>query len=562
MDALDPAVITAARRWADHDPDETTAAQVRAWVTDAEQDSLEALAALRAAFAGPLTFGTAGLRAEVGPGESRMNVAVVGRATHGLVEYLKDAVGERPRIVLGCDARHGSHAFYEMAAEVIAGSGAELLLLPEQLPTPVTAFTVRHLEADAGIMITASHNPAADNGYKVYLGGRAATGPAEGVQIVPPADAQIAARIAAAPPADELPRSREGLAPLDDRVLQAYLDAAVGLTPPGPRDVRIVLTPMHGVGGAVATTLLERAGYTDVHVVPEQADPDPDFPTVSFPNPEEPGALDLALALAEQVEADVVIALDPDADRCSLAIPQRAAGWRQLTGDEIGALLADQAGADATRGGDVLAASLVSSRQILAIAEHHGLRGVQTLTGFKWIARTPDLRFGYEEAIGYCTAPDLVRDKDGITTGLRLAALAAGLKAQGRTIQDVLDDLARRHGLYATRQVSFRVEDLALIARGMETLRRTGLPDLAGSPVVETADLAEGYRGLLPTDGMLFLAEDGSRLIARPSGTEPKLKCYLETIVPVAPDAAEIPRDEASARLDAMARTLTTTLGL
>lgn len=559
-------LVRAAREWAEHDPDETTARRVRSLADAAEDGDAAAAADLASRFSGPLQFGTAGLRGAVGAGESRMNVAVVTRATAGLVAWLTETLGAAPRVVLGCDARHGSSDFLRAAAEVVSAAGGTALLLPEKLPTPVTAFAVRHLDADAGVQVTASHNPPADNGYKVYLGGRAAQGEGCGVQIVPPADAGIAAAIAAAPPADEVPRDRERVEPVGPELLEAYLDraASLGGTADGAKgstDVRIVLTPMHGVGGETGVEALRRAGFTDVHVVPQQAQPDPDFPTVSFPNPEEPGALDLALDLAREVEADVVVALDPDADRCSVGTRGRDGAWRQLTGDEIGALLGEQAAADDSREGDTLACSIVSGRLLGRIATAHGLTWRQTLTGFKWIARTPGLRFGYEEAIGYCTDPAAVRDKDGIGTAVRVARLVADLKAAGRTLTDSLDDLARAHGLHATAPLSFRVADLSLITDAMARLRATPPSEFAGSPVVEFADLAQGYGDVGATDGLLFRTEKDDRVVVRPSGTEPKLKCYLEVVLPVG-EGEDVPHAAARERLVRLSQDVRHAVGL
>ncbi|MBO3142209.1 phospho-sugar mutase [Dermatophilus congolensis] len=554
-----PELIEHARTWAAHDPDESDRATILA-LADAAQDADEAAAAeLVSRFSGPLMFGTAGLRAAVGAGESRMSRAVVIRATAGLVAYLTKELGQAPTVVLGCDARHGSSQFLRDAAQVVSAAGGTALVLPEKLPTPVTAFAVRRLGADAGVMITASHNPREDNGYKVYLGGRAARGAAEGVQIVPPADRGIAECIAAAPFADEVPRDEERVQHVELALWEEYVDRAASLAVSDPAPIRIVLTPMHGVGGATAVEVLRRAGFTDVHVVPEQAEPDPDFPTVAFPNPEEPGALDLALGLAQEVKADVVIALDPDADRCSVGTcgPD---GWRQLTGDEIGALLGEQAAADSSRVGDTLANSIVSGRLLSRIAQAHGLQHQATLTGFKWIARTEGLRFGYEEAIGYCTDPMGVRDKDGVTAAVRVASLVSALAKQGRSISDALDDLARAHGLHATAQLSFRVVDTALIADAMARLRATPPSALAGSEVKQVADLADGYEGLAPTDGMVFITADNDRVIARPSGTEPKLKCYLEVVVPVSGE--QVPRGEAAQRLELLKEDMRAAVGL
>lgn len=537
-----------AREWAAHDPDPETAA----YVLDLVEDPKSA-AELASRFSGPLAFGTAGLRGEVGAGESRMNRAVVTRATRGLMDWLGRQV-DGPRVVVGCDARHGSRDFYTTVAEVISAAGGTALLLPPCLPTPVTAFAVRALGADAGAMITASHNPPADNGYKVYLGGRVATGAASGVQIVPPADAEIMACITAAPPADQIPRDSLRVERVD--VLPEYLETAARN---GVSDLRIVLTAMHGVGGEVARQALNRAGFHDIHVVAEQFAPDPDFPTVAFPNPEEPGALDLAIALASDVDADLIFALDPDADRCAVAIPTGDGDWRQLSGDETGCLLGDyvagSCGAGAGASG-VLASSIVSSRLLGSIAAAHGLEHRTTLTGFKWIARVPDLVFGYEEAIGYCCDPAHVRDKDGITAAVTMALLVAGLRADGCAIQDVLDSFAERFGLHATAPVTFRVEEVALISAAMRRLRSAAPAELAGSEVVSVIDLNEGYDGLPPTDGLMLFTAANDRVIIRPSGTEPKLKCYLEVILPGGT------WEEARGRLDAIAGELRGIIGL
>ena len=541
-------ITDVARDWAAHDPDPETAAYVLGLLEDPAR-----AAELQSRFSGPLTFGTAGLRGEVGAGESRMNRAVVTRATYGLMDWLGRQV-DGPRVVVGCDARHGSRDFYTTAAEVISAAGGTALLLPPCLPTPVTAFAVRALHADAGIMITASHNPRTDNGYKVYLGGRVATGAASGVQIVPPADAEIMACITQASPADQIPRDSLRVEKVD--VLPEYLETAARN---GVSDLRIVLTAMHGVGGEVARQALNRAGFHDIHVVAEQFAPDPDFPTVAFPNPEEPGALDLAIALASDVDADLIFALDPDADRCAVAIPTGDGDWRQLSGDETGCLLGDyvagSCGAGAGASG-VLASSIVSSRLLGSIAAAHGLEHRTTLTGFKWIARVPDLVFGYEEAIGYCCDPAHVRDKDGITAAVTMALLVAGLRADGRAIQDVLDSFAERFGLHATAPVTFRVEEVALISAAMRRLRSAAPAELAGSEVVSVIDLGEGYDGLPPTDGLMLFTAANDRVIIRPSGTEPKLKCYLEVILPGGT------WEEARGRLDAIAGELRGIIGL
>ncbi|RLY91722.1 phospho-sugar mutase [Kocuria tytonicola] len=561
-------LLSTVQQWIEHDPDPVTRVELTALLEPARSGDETALAELGSRFSGPLVFGTAGLRAAVGAGESRMNRAVVIRASAGLASFLVDRVGSEPLVVVGCDARHGSEDFAADAAAVFAAAGCRAVRLPAQLPTPLVAYAVRALGADAGVMVTASHNPPADNGYKVYLGARAVSGDDErGVQIVAPDDARIAERIAAAPPADEVPRDPESVSTADDALVTDYVRRAASLRGPEEgADVSIALTPMHGVGLGTARRVLEEAGFPRVAVVAEQAEPDPDFPTVAFPNPEEPGAMDLLVALAAREDADVAIALDPDADRCAVAIPTGAGtgnpaeDWRRLSGDELGALLGEDAASDPDRAGDTLACSIVSGRLLGRIAQRHGLSFRQTLTGFKWIARTPGLRFGYEEAIGYCTDPAAVRDKDGVSTAVRVASLVAALKARGRTVQDELDRLAHMHGLYATAPLTFRVADLSLIGRGMRRLRENPPKELAGSPVAEFVDLADGGPEMLPTEGILVRTEADDRVIVRPSGTEPKLKCYLEVVLPV-PDDAEVPRAEAAERLERISAELREVLG-
>ena len=558
------------QQWLEHDPDERTRAELSALLKKAQGGDDAAAADLESRFEGPLMFGTAGLRAAVGAGESRMNRAVVIRASAGLASFLVDRVGSEPLVVVGCDARHGSEDFAADAAAVFAAAGCRAVRLPAQLPTPLVAYAVRELGADAGVMVTASHNPPADNGYKVYLGARAVDGDDEmGVQIVPPDDARIAERIAAAPFADEVPRDPESVTTAEDAVLDGYVRRAASLRAGAGQgqDIRIALTPMHGVGLGTALRVLDEAGFPNVSVVAEQAEPDPDFPTVAFPNPEEPGAMDLLMALAAQEDADVAIAMDPDADRCAVAIPTGAGtgdplrDWRRLSGDEIGALLGEDAASDPDRAGDTLACSIVSGRLLGRIAENHGLSFRQTLTGFKWIARTPGLRFGYEEAIGYCTDPTAVRDKDGVSTAVRVASLVARLKERGTTVQDELDRLAHMHGLFATAPLTFRVADLSLITRGMQRLRENPPTELAGSPIAEFVDLAKGSPELLPTEGILMRTEADDRVIVRPSGTEPKLKCYLEVVLPVLDDAV-VPREDAAHRLQQISTQLREVVGL
>ena len=537
-----------------------------------DKGDASATAALTDAFNGTLTFGTAGLRGRLGGGPNRMNRAVVIRAAAGLSSYLRQTLGRGFTVVIGYDARHNSEQFARDTAAVVTGAGGQALLFEKHCPTPVLAFALRRLDADAGVMVTASHNPPKDNGYKVYLGGRAVTDSGQGAQIVPPYDAAIAQAIAAVGPLSSVPMPESGWELVGDELIEEYTASASLSRISAAADLKIVLTAMHGVGGEICRDALGRVGFKDVVVVPEQFEPDPDFPTVAFPNPEEPGALDLSLALAREVGADIVIANDPDADRCSAAVPDPHApgGWRQLTGDEVGSLLGEQAAELAAFAGTgVLANSIVSSRLLRRIAQAHGLAHRITLTGFKWISRVPGLVFGYEEALGYCVDPKNVRDKDGISASVRLALLASVLKQQGRSLLDLLDRLAREHGLYATSPLSVRVEDLSFITQAMERLRAGGGPaHLAGSPVVDVFDLldgaSDGNGGRLPaTDGLIFKTAADDRVVIRPSGTEPKLKCYCEVVVPVAVDEpVEVARRTAADRLESIKSDLRAVLGI
>ncbi|MFJ8749927.1 phospho-sugar mutase [Streptomyces sp. NPDC102441] len=542
-------LITRARTWLAEDPDPETRAEL-AGLIDAGD-----LTALEDRFAGTLQFGTAGLRGEIGAGPMRMNRSVVIRAAAGLAAYLKAQGQSGALVVIGYDARYKSADFARDTAAVMTGAGLRAAVLPRPLPTPVLAYAIRHLGAVAGVEVTASHNPPRDNGYKVYLG--------DGSQIVPPADAEIAAAIAAVGPLDGVPRPESGWEVLGEEVLAAYLERTDAVLNPGsPRTARTVYTAMHGVGTSVLTAAFARAGFPEPVLVAEQADPDPAFPTVAFPNPEEPGAMDLAFATARRTQPDLIIANDPDADRCAVAVPDPAAdgGWRMLRGDEVGALLAAHLVSRGVTG--VFAESIVSSSLLGRIAEKAGLGYEETLTGFKWIARVEGLRYGYEEALGYCVDPEGVRDKDGITAALLIAELASALKEKGRTLLDLLDDLALEHGLHATDQLSVRVEDLTVIANAMRRLRETPPTALAGLPVTSAEDLSQGTDTLPPTDGLRYHLT-GARVIVRPSGTEPKLKCYLEVVVPVT-DAAGLP--EARARgaelLAGIKRDLATAAGI
>ena len=547
-------VISQAMAWADEDPDDRTRAELLDTIGAARAHDPKAAAELADAFGSRLEFGTAGLRGRLGPGPNRMNRVVVMQAAAGLAEYLRERGGGA--VAIGFDARHNSDVFARDSAMVFAGTGLTPLLLPRPLPTPVLAYAVRHLGCAAGVMVTASHNPPQDNGYKVYLG--------EGSQIVPPADAEISAFIAsiAGRPLSSIILSDDWTT-LGDDVLDDYVTQVATLVGRhSPRQARVVYTPLHGVGGETFERVLDRAGFPAAIRVDAQFEPDPDFPTVAFPNPEEPGAIDLAIAEAKRASADLVIANDPDADRCAVAVPiPRTPGspgshgspveWRMLTGDEVGSLLGWWMIERGTTSG-VFARSLVSSSMLDAIAAAHGLASTQTLTGFKWIARVPGLEYGYEEALGYCIDPLHVRDKDGISAALLVIEMAAALKEHGRSLTDVLDDLDREHGIHATSQVSVRVSDLGQITGIMHGLRANPPASIAGIDVLGMDDLERPTDGLPPTDGLRFSLAGGARIIVRPSGTEPKIKCYLEVIEYPNGTGLETARASAARRMEAL----------
>lgn len=576
-DAEFPQLLSDARDWAAQDPDPATAAALTELIQLSEDGVPSARQDLEDSFSGTLQFGTAGLRAELGPGPNRMNRVVVRRAAAGFAAFLTAAVAEaspgtRPRAVVGFDARYNSDIFAEETAAIFTAAGIETFLMPQALPTPLLAYAVRSLDCDGGVMVTASHNPSQDNGYKVYLGRHAVEESGRGAQIVAPYDARIAAEIGRVGALDSIALAPTGWTVLEPSISAGYQAAVAGLALPAQfpaRDLKIVLTPMHGVGGDTAVAVLNAAGFTDVTLVAEQARPDPDFPTVNFPNPEEPGALDLALETAARVDADIVLANDPDADRAAVAAKDPDTGaWRMLRGDEVGALLGAHIVARLAAGGGsttqgVFANSIVSSRLLARIAAAAGYSHEETLTGFKWISRVPGLLYGYEEALGYCVAPQLVRDKDGISAAVLIAELAAAAKADGKTIFDTLDELYLVHGLHASDQLSIRVADLGLLDAMMNRLRVSPPESFGGSAVETFRDLAEGSENLPPTDGLLYLTRDLSRVIIRPSGTEPKLKCYLEVIRSVG-SAAELPeaRQAARAALDGVLGDVREALGL
>ncbi len=507
----------AVREWIEHDPDRATAAELEA-CSDEE---------LAERFARPLTFGTAGLRGPLRGGPNGMNLAVVRRTTWAVAQVLKEHGFSRSRVVVGGDARHGSERFALATAEVLAAEGFMVTSMFAAVPTPVVAFGARHLSASAGIQITASHNPPSDNGYKVYF---------SGLQIVPPADREIEAMIGKAPHADQIARAAVETSGAD--LIQHYVNR-VSHVRRTHGSVRLAFTAMHGVGGEYALDAFTRAGFSDVQVVESQFAPDPDFPTVPFPNPEEPGATRELLKLAADADAEVAVALDPDADRCAIGIPTPQ-GWRMLTGDETGCLLGDYILSQIDPGEvsehTVVASSVVSSRMLARIAAAHGARHVETLTGFKWLSRADadlpgcTLVFAYEEAIGYCVDPSAVRDKDGISAAVLFCDMVVALRQQGRTVLDALEILARMHGLHTTAAVSRPVADADEAAGVMTRLRSRPPTKLCGFDVTMT-DLAAVRPYERRADAVILEGGDRDtavRVAVRPSGTEPKVTSYIE----------------------------------
>ena len=535
MSGQEAALLSQARAWLRQDPDQETRDELAGLITRAGSGDEAALADLADRFSARLAFGTAGLRGELAAGSNRMNRVLVAQAAAGFAAYLSEkAQGSAPTVVIGYDGRKNSRLFAKDSAEIFAGAGLRAILLPRLLPTPVLAFAVRHLGADAGVMVTASHNPPNDNGYKVYLGGAD-----QGSQIVAPADAEIAAhieRVAEHSDALTIPRS-DAFETAGEDIVEAYVTAtaAVAPAPVGTAGLRWVYTAMHGVGWETFARIIGEAGYPAPWTVSEQRDPDPTFRTVSFPNPEEPGAMDLAFAKARTLGAELVIANDPDADRLAVGIPDEAAegGWRRLTGNEVGLLLGWRAARAATADGPAapgtsLACSLVSSPALGAVAQHYGLDFHETLTGFKWISRAPGIVFGYEEALGYLVNPETVRDKDGISAAVALLGLAAEARGRDATLADLLEEVAVEVGHFASGQVSIRVDDIAVIGRIMAALRQD-TPAAFGETAISSAeDLLAAAEGAPAGDVLRYRLADGSRVIVRPSGTEPKLKVYID----------------------------------
>jgi phosphomannomutase len=545
-------LIAQARAWAEMDPDPSTRAEATVLTTRAEAGDRHAVEKLHAAFGSRLTFGTSGLRARLGAGPARMNRVVVIQTAAALAQYLREAgasltgpsaihttrrSADMPVVVIGFDARANSDVFARDTAEIMAGAQVRAVLLPGPVPTPVLAFAVRELDADAGVMITASHNPVGDNGYKVYLGGVH-----RGAQIASPVDAEIARRIdavAKSVPVTALPRGDAELAPTD--ILDAYVARTAALVPEPLFRPRVAYTALHGVGGETFRRVLRQAGYATPIPVTEQDEPDGSFPTAAIPNPEEPGALDRVFALAHEIGAELVLAHDPDADRLAVGVPVPsttggAPVFRRLTGNEVGLALAWWACDHASRAGRTegsIACSVVSTPALESLGTSFGYPVIRTLSGFKWIARVPHLIFGFEEALGYLVNPETLHDKDGISAGLAVLALVGDLHAAGLTLLDKVTELTQTHGAFVSSQLSMRT-DAARIAEKMAALRKSAPASIGGSAIVSVDDYARGFNRLPATNLLAWHLANGSRVMLRPSGTEAKLKVYVDATSPEA----------------------------
>jgi phosphomannomutase len=510
-------LIAKARSWQSQDPDAETKAELEALILAGDEQGLASR------FGGRLGFGTAGLRGELGAGPNRMNRVLVAQAAVGIARYLK-ANFDDPSCVIGFDARKNSDVFAKDSAEILVGLGVRAYLYDSLVATPMVAFGVRELGCSAGIMVTASHNPPADNGYKVF--------DFTGSQIIPPMDALIASEIdkfAENESVSDLVRSSD-YSSVPASISVDYLQGVSGLMNrhSDRKSLKIVYSAMHGVGAEFIEKIFDVAGMSPLIPVESQHKPDGTFPTVAFPNPEEPGAMDKSIETAKANGADLVLANDPDADRLCVAYKDSTGNYIQLSGDDLGLLLAEELAGRAKREGvsGTLACSIVSSSAIEKVAEHYGLDFAQTLTGFKWVGRVPNLIFGYEEALGYCVDSKRVKDKDGLSAALVVADIATTLAASGYTIGDQLEKLGARDGYFATDQISIRVKDLSIIENLMKKLRTNPIQDLDGQAVVFT-DYLTGWGNLPGTDAIQLDLADGRRVIVRPSGTEPKLKCYL-----------------------------------
>ena len=525
---MDQALKAEVEAWIADDPDPATASVLQSLLEKSDEGTLKKY------FNGFLQFGTAGLRGPIGPGPSCMNRAVVGRTAAGIAAYMKER--GMTKVVVGRDARYGSEDFTQETAEIMSGAGMDVYILPRPLPTPVLAFATQYLKCDIGIMVTASHNPPQDNGYKVYVGPTADGINYASSQIISPTDGFIARDIDAATSLRSLPRGKSWTV-LGEEVITEYVKRTSALAP-RPGDLKVVYTAMHGVGTEVIQRVFNHAGFATLILVDEQCTPDPDFPTVAFPNPEEPGAIDLALNKARDFGADLVIANDPDADRCAAAINDPVIGWRMLRGDELGIILGEWIARTKPRG--TFGNSIVSSSALKKISAHYGIDFQEVLTGFKWLAKIEDLAFGYEEAIGYCVDSETVNDKDGISAAIFLAQVASDLKSEGLTLSDLLNEVWERHGFHGTEQISIRVSDMSAITNLLAGLRRNPPAEIAGRKVDSIDDLAAPKDGLPPTDGLRIWLAGGIRIIVRPSGTEAKMKCYIEVITKTSDDSAAL----------------------
>jgi phosphomannomutase len=534
--SIDSNLTSRVQSWIEQDPDAVTKSQLTELVNAAQTDQA-ALLELQDAFSAPLEFGTAGLRGALGAGPNRMNRVTVLQAASGLAHYLVQQGFSGRKVVIGFDARYNSDVFADDTARVMSGAGLEPVIFSHVVPTPVLAFAIRHLGACAGVMVTASHNPPQDNGYKVYLG--------DGRQIVSPVDEQISKLIKTVTDVREIVQGSPGTFVSDD-VVETYTSLTSQLIMSGPitdaqrKSVTSVYTAMHGVGWKTLQSVFSASGFNEPNAVLEQRDPDPAFPTVAFPNPEEKGALDIAISLAKKNSVDVLLANDPDADRFAAAVSNSSGDWVTLRGDQIGSLLGwwmiERVKLTGSNLSGTFANSIVSSMMLESIAKSAGLEYESTLTGFKWVSRVNNLTFGYEEALGYCVDPDNVSDKDGISAAAMFMEMLAHLKSQEKTIWRVLDELALAHGLHATDQVSVRVTSSDQVALTMAGIRNTPPTKFGGLQVSSIDDLAIGLGGLPKTDAVIIhLAENDqiqkARVIVRPSGTEPKIKCYLEVVV-------------------------------
>ena len=525
---MNAALVEEVKAWIADDPDPVTAAHLQALLDAGDE------AALKPLFSGFLQFGTAGLRGPIGAGPSCMNRAVVGRAAAGIAAYMTKR--GMKSVVIGRDARYGSEDYTQESAEILSGAGMGVYILPRPLPTPVLAFATSHLKCDVGIMVTASHNPPQDNGYKVYIGPEADGIEYASSQIINPTDGFIAADIDAVTSLKSLPRGNKWTI-LGEEVISEYIARTVKLAP-RPGDIKVVYTAMHGVGTETVQRVFNHAGFATLILVDEQCTPNPDFPTVAFPNPEEPGAIDLALAKARDFGADLVIANDPDADRCAAAINDPKVGWRMLRGDELGVIFGEWIARTQPKG--TMGNSIVSSSALRKIAAHYNVDFKEVLTGFKWLAKIEDLAYGYEEAIGYAVDSETVNDKDGVSAAIFLTQIAMDLKRDGLTLANLLDEVWDRHGFHGTEQISIRVADMSAITRLLAGLRQNPPAEIAGRKVDSIDDLAAPKDGLPPTDGLRIWLSGGIRIIVRPSGTEAKMKCYIEVITKTSEESAAL----------------------